>query len=200
MHMYGTDILPEWNGEVAIRLALIEDNYPDVEYNELDTSDPGVRSKIPYGRLPGDLCDDRVKVLAAVRERAVALKYASPSLRADREVILAAVESTSNRFEFWDSKAAMWKEFEIECVDPAVAQRMRSWCERKHGKEAADQMSFPEVHAQYAWYPQTSAQPDGEQHQDLGWAFQATLPEEEAKAEEGEDPDADLGKAKTMKP
>eukprot|EP00968_Pinguiococcus_pyrenoidosus_P020824 scaffold2564_cov353-Pinguiococcus_pyrenoidosus.AAC.1 len=109
MHMYGTDILPEWNGDVAIRLALIEDNYPDVEYNELDTSDPDVRFIIPYGRLPGDLCNDRVKVLAAVKERAVALKYASPSLRAHREVILAAVESTGNRYEFWDSKAAMWK-------------------------------------------------------------------------------------------
>ena len=186
MHMYGIDILPEWNDEIATRVTLIEEDYQDVEYNELDTSDPDVRSKIPYGRLSGDLCDDRVKVLAAVKERAVALKYASPRLRADREVILAAVESTGNRYELWDSKAAMWKEFERDCVDPAVAQRMRSWCERKHGKEAADEMSFPEVHAQYVWYPAASAQPDGEQHEDLGWAFQATLPEEEAQADEGE--------------
>jgi len=198
--MFGIELLPDWTDEIADRVLVALDSEEENEANgddedadeDLGEEDEGVdeedsyaRREIPFGKLRGDLCEDRGKVLAAVKERAVALRFAAPELRRDREVLLAAVESTGNRVEFWDSEAAMWAEFEKQCVDPAVATRMRRWCEWKHGKEAADQMSFPEVHAQYVWYPQASAQPGREQYQNLGWAFDATLPEEDAK-EEGE--------------
>jgi len=54
------------------------------------------RRVVPFTRLRGDLCEDREKVLAAVKERAVALRFAAPDVVGDREVILAAVASTGN--------------------------------------------------------------------------------------------------------
>jgi len=51
-----------------------------------------MEGEITLDRVPEALRADREVVLAAVRQNGMALRFASAALQADREVVLAAVE------------------------------------------------------------------------------------------------------------
>jgi len=121
-------------------------------------------------------------VLDAVKEFGRAIRYATAALRADKEVVLAAVESSGNSpRNDEETQAKIWEELQSH-VDQAYVQRMRAWCERKHGKEAAASLHFHEMHAQYVSFPGESTSEELDEFPELGWVWQKTLqPKEDAE-------------------